>query len=446
MENNAIMQRVMMLSEMWASSLVKHPEKQVFAWVGASSVEFKTIKGFVMYQTSMEKTLQDTFICLTQPFEPEQTLYGQGMVNNLQEYFEAWNKDASLSAGTGIIQWNPASANQPQQDPASFLSNMLLLADALKVDGKQGKLVLALFPNALNDPAAFSQWIAELIDIGIPDRIKVMLYESRDSLYFRKLEKNKGEKFLYLYPDLDIAGAMDQILEDTKAGKASEEEKDMVSFQQSLIKLNEAVGYRDEGDVKHYRDSCLKQTKKYDWLHQEALVYFFMHTFYSAAQQIKLAHESIDQSIALSITATERELIQNNQTIYQYYIAKGNLFFMHKDFKSAAEVYQQCLQLDSSNANVLMLAGIHQMLGNSLRKSATKAEARECFATGWQLLYANGEEELKDNAMAMFYAKDMLSVADESMSKTYVPLMDKLWGINWINNLADQYHQLTKTK
>jgi len=48
--------------------------------------------------------------------------------------------------------------------------------------------------------------------------------------------------------------------------------------------------------------------------------------------------------------------------------------------------------------------------------------------------------------MAMFYAKDMLSVADQEMLNTYTPILNQLWGNNWKNNLTDQYNQLNKTK
>src|SRR5688500_4085671 len=109
MENNAIMQRVMMLSGMWTESLTKNRDVGVFARVGASSVEFKTIKGFVMYQTSLEKTLQDTVLCLSQPFEPEVQLYGDRITCDLLNYFREWNKDPSLTEVTGKIEWEAQS-------------------------------------------------------------------------------------------------------------------------------------------------------------------------------------------------------------------------------------------------------------------------------------------------------------------------------------------------
>ena len=445
MENNAIMQRVMMLSEMWTESLTKNPKVSVFAWVGASSVEFKTIKGFVMYQTSLEKTLQDTVLCLSQPFEPELQLYGDRITSDLQNYFREWNKDPSLTEVTGKIEWEAQSITEKGTEAKLFAENINMLAKALKVTGRPEKLVLALFPSALTDVKAFSNWIELLMNAGISDSVRIMLYESRDSMYFKSLSKKKEEEFKYLQPDLDIAGAMNQILEETKAKKGTEEEKDMVSFQQALIKMNEAIGYSDEEDVRYYGNVCLKLAEKYEWQPQIALVHFFEYTFYASVQKVKEAHQAIDKAIAITAKAAEKEKGQHDQTQYQYYIAKGNLYFMSKEFEQAAVVYRKSLELDRTGASPLMLAGIHQMLGNSLRKYATKTEARTCFNEGWQLLSSEGDEALKENTMAMFYAKDMLSVADQEMLNTYTPIMNQLWGNNWQNNLTDQYNQLNKT-
>lgn len=190
----------------------------------------------------------------------------------------------------------------------------------------------------------------------------------------------------------------------------------------------------------------MKLAEKYEWQPQIALVHFFEYTFYASVQKVKEAHQAIDKAIIITAEAAEKEKEQHDQTQYQYYIAKGNLYFMSKEFEQAAVVYRKSLELNRIGSNPLMLAGIHQMLGNSLRKYATKTEARTCFNEGWRLLSNEGDEALKENTMAMFYAKDMLSVADQEMLNTYTPIMDYLWGNNWKNKLTDQYEKLNKTK
>ena len=441
MENNAIMQRVMMLSEMWTAALVEHPTVNTFAWVGSSSVEFKTIKGFVMFQTSLEKTLADTVLYLAQVYDPENRSYAENILSDLDAYFKAWNAEPDLVADSGLINWTPTKRAETTKETVWFLENLTSLTAALDITGQTEKLVIALIPAAA-DFRAFSGWIGELIEAGIPDQIRVMLYESRDSMFYKKLEQNKGAQFKYLYPDLDIAGAMDQILEETKAKKQSPEERDLVSFQQGLIKMNESVAYGDEEVLCHYRDFCLKLANQYGWTTQAALVHFFEYSFYASVGKAKEAHRAIDKAINISLGATQ---LTADTQIYQYYIAKGNLYFMSGEFEEAAVVYKTCLSLDRTGAQPLMLAGIHQMLGNSLRQCGRKAEAWDSFKSGWDLLSAGGDEALKENAMAMFYARDMLKTANDIMFAVYAPLMDSLWGNGWSARLEDQYQHMQKT-
>ncbi|TDO20929.1 tetratricopeptide repeat protein [Pedobacter duraquae] len=441
MENNAIMQRVMMLSEMWTAALVEHPQVTTFAWVGASSVEFKTINGFMMYQTSLEKTLADTVLYLAQVYDPEKRSYAENILTDLDAYFKAWNGEPDLVANSGMINWTPTERADTTTESQWFIENLTSLAVALDINGQTEKLVIALIP-AAGDFRAFSGWIGDLIEVGIPNHIRVMLYESRDSMFYKKLEQNKGAEFKYLYPDLDIAGAMDQILEETKAKKQSAEERDLVSFQQGLIKMNESVAYGDEEVLCHYRDFCLKLANQYGWTTQAALVRFFEYSFYASINKEKEAHRAIDQAINITLGATQQKA---DTQIYQYYIAKGNLYFMSSKFEEAAMVYKTCLSLDRTGTQPLMLVGIHQMLGNSLRQSGKKDEAWDNFKSGWDLLSAEGEEALKENAMAMFYARDMLKAANEIMFTVYAPIMDSLWGNGWSARLEEQYQQMQKS-
>lgn len=442
MDNNPIMQRVLMLSEMWASELANQPDARVFCWQCTSNVEYKTIKGFVMFQTSSEKTLEDTVLYMSHAYEPATKNYAQSILTDMHKYFIAWNSDDDMIAQTGKIEWEPAIKKADENEAAYFLKNLSSLANALSITGDPGVLAMALFPNAISDIKEFGAYIENLIREGIPPNIRFMLYDNYDMNTFEKIAEHFPGTFKYLQPDLDIPGAMNQILEDAKNTKTSEEEKDIISYQQALIKMNEAIGYSNEKDIMFYKNNCLSICSKHKWPQQEALVYFFLQNYYASINDNEKAHKAIDKAIHITDTAYAGKQIEDNQTQYQYYIAKGNLFFIHKQFEKAADVYKKSLELDRTMANPLMLAGIHQMLGNSLRQYASKKEARSCFKTGWQLLLEEDEATLKTNAIAMFYANDMLAVADDEILENYAPAMDQWWGEGWQRNLRkEQYLQ-----
>jgi tetratricopeptide (TPR) repeat protein len=441
MDSNPVMQRVMMLSEMWSSEVAKRPAARVFCWIGANMVEYKTIKGFVIYQTSLEKTLEDKLLLLAQPFQPQVKNYGESILADLNTYITNWNNDESLRTAMGKIDWQPSEKNVTVTDAAYFIANIKNLATALNITGKPEVLALALFPQVADDRAAYSSWLAAIIKAGIPATVRVMLYDAYDNPAFEALSKQYPSAFKYLQPDLDMPGAMDGILEAAKAKKSSPEEKDMLSFQQGLIKMNEAIAYGDKDNVLFYKDHCIALADKYYWPQQKALAYFFLHTYYASVKDEEAACAAIDKAILTVDEGLAKKVITTNETQYQYRIAKGNLFFMNGQFGKAAEVYKECLNLNRAAANPLMLAGIYQMLGNSLRKHQGATEARPYFKQGWALLTRQGTEALKDNAMAMFYAKDMMAVADEEITRKYAPEMIRFWGADWRQKLSKGYVQ-----
>ncbi|MFV0353438.1 MAG: hypothetical protein ACK5JF_14210, partial [Oscillospiraceae bacterium] len=108
---------------------------------------------------------------------------------------------------------------------------------------------------------------------------------------------------------------------------------------------------------------------------------------------------------------------------------------MKKEYEKAVETYKDCLALPKEESNPLMLAGIHQMLGNAMRKTSERKEAPQVFEQGWQWLEKLDEEMLKTNAMTMFYAKDMLEVADSTMYANYIEKFEGWWGRNWQRQL-----------
>src|SRR5262245_18916297 len=127
MDNNAIMQRVHMLSNMWSDEVKANPDVKTFCWTGMNSAEFKLIKGFILFQTSLEKTLDDVFICINHTFETG-TAYGKRIIQDMHLYIQECNKDEQLNTG---IEWQPGLYSEKEDDGDFFVKNLETLAKAL---------------------------------------------------------------------------------------------------------------------------------------------------------------------------------------------------------------------------------------------------------------------------------------------------------------------------
>jgi tetratricopeptide (TPR) repeat protein len=206
--------------------------------------------------------------------------------------------------------------------------------------------------------------------------------------------------------------------------------------------MNEAISYSNEKSLMIHKNECIQLSIKNNWPHLEALVYFFLHSFFVSQNKTKEAHEVIDKAIQKADQSVEQNIVESEGIRYQYRIAKGNLFFMNKKYVEAGDMFKQCLQLKRTNIDKHVLLGIYQMLGNSIKKSHSRKEAWNYFEEGWQLLKNENLDALKNNTIIMFYAKDMIETASgyQVNLKEYSDMMDEWWGKNWLHKLKQNQH------
>jgi hypothetical protein len=433
MENNPVKQRVQQLTEMWNEAVSNNKEARVFAWVGASSVDYKMIRGFIVYHTSEESTIEDVFLCMHHPFE-KNSEYGYRLIYELGQYITAWNNNDELIAQTGVINWTPSPQDIGESDEVYFIKNLNALADAIQIQDENNYLVIALLPQAVNTFVDLSNWLSNVLKADISEKLRLMVYDSYELSAFKTVSDAHPKRFNYLYPDLDMPGAMNQILETAKQQKKTEADREAVHFQQMLLKLTDAISKNEIKLIDQYKNQCIVIAQKYGWPHLEALVYFFMHSYYYSNNQFQKAVHAIDKSIIKADEALITKALNTEEIRYQYRIAKGNLFYINQKFADAAEIYQDCLSLEHESTDIQLLLGIYQMLGSSKKHNGEKQAAWNIFREGWALINQNNKSLVKDNIMLMLYGKEMIETGKEIRAdiESYNIQMDEWWGENWM--------------
>lgn len=425
-----------MLTDIWKEAVLAYKEVRVFGWVGTSSIDFRMIKGFVMYHTSEKSNLDDVFLSLNQPFQHNDN-YGERLIQDLGSFTQAWNEDKELVEKTGIVNWKSGEIEENESDEGFFIRNINNLAEVLDINGEENVLAVALLPQTVTDHGLFSQWISKVIGEGISKKVRIMLFNTYEAKVFEEIPSKYPDFFIFLYPNLDIPGAMNQILENTKNTKKNPDERDAISFQQALIKMNEAISCNNDNIVLVYKNECVQLAIRNKWYHLEALVLFFLHSYFISKNQPQQALEAIDKAIQKADVAVELKIIEGVGIQYQYRIAKGNFLFMNKKFIEAGEIYKECLQLGREGVHQFVVLGVYQMLGNSIRKSGNQKEAWQFFQEGWQLL--DGEESLQNNSIIKFYAKDMMETGGNTDPKVYAyyEQFRNWWGRDWMEKLRN---------
>lgn len=450
MENNPVKQRIIQLTSYWKDAVKAAPEARVFCWMGTASVEYKMIQAFVAYHVSDESDLDDIFFCFKHPFTNETAPgYGKQIIADMAQYINAWNHEPDLVWQTGYIEWQPqpVTITGANTDARYFIENLETLARQLQVKEGEELLVVALFPQAVESYPAWVEWLANVIQAGIPRTIAIMVYDGYQFNGLAPLAKQYPQLFKKLQPDMDMFGAMNQILENIKAGRNNETDKQAVNLQQLVLKLTEAIGQDNAQQVKLYATQAIGICRKHDWPQLEALVHFFVHTWHAHGNRLKKAVECIDAAISRGDEAVQRKIVDNDHIRYHYRIAKGNLFFMRKKFEEAAAEYKLCLGYERNGIDKQMLLSIYQVLGMSLRHSGQKKEAWQCFEEGWQLLDATDEPMVRESMPLRYYAKELLDAAPAHAAvAAYQQRFGELWGNNWQQQLKQDFQSLKITQ
>jgi hypothetical protein len=436
METNPVKQRLFKLTEQWRTQVLTNPDVRVFSFIGASSVDYNMIYAFTLFHMSDESNIDDLFFCLRRPFETKNVnIYGRNIINELGECVKAWNSDEDLTKKTGSINWQPLPDNQKLKDEEYFVNNLNNLAEKL-ISKDEQFMVVSMLPLMVQNYKAYRDWVANVIDFNVSAKIRLIIYDTYDLKAFDNLSKQFNSKFKQIHLDLDMVGAMNQILEETKNSKTKKSDRDGVTLQQLILKLTEAIGKNDKAKIDIFQKQSLDLARQNNWPHMEALIYYFIHSYFATNNNESKAHEVIDEAILKGDEAVNKKILDTSEIKYYYRIAKGNLYFMNKRFAEAAKTYKACLDIDRSGTDKHMLLGIYQMLAVSLKHNGQKRNALNYFFEGWDLVKNEPEEFIKNSTLLKYYAKEMISVdyQDEALID-YYSKFNHYWGKDWNRNI-----------
>jgi len=431
MQTNPIMERIVRLSEQFRASLQEYPDVRIVCWLGASASEYKMINGFVMYQMSEEGNLDDIFVSCRQLFNADTAeKYGLETCKLMEQYVEAWNENERLTSVTGTINWKCAF-DERKSDAANFVQNMNNLAASFSCSEEQ-KLIVALLPQRIDDIFKFKEWIKEMLSRPIDNTVCFMLYDTYNEKMYESFDSKYPDKFLYIQPDMDLYGAVNQILENSKQDNKDEQEKDVISFQQLLIKISLAVSKQDEKQALDLSRNAIELAKKHEMYNLEALVHYFLYNLYVSIEKDQDAEKSIDKALEYARKAVDKGEEGSETTYAQYLIVKGNIFLFKKKYSKAIPFYEDALQMSKSSGTNSISINMCQMLGLCHRKAGDSDRAYEYFVDGWNMIESTmTTEEINVQQVLCYYAIEYKKVLKGKEADRLDARFEEIWGEKW---------------
>jgi tetratricopeptide (TPR) repeat protein len=435
------MERIVRLSEQFRSSLQEHPDTRMLCWLGASPSEYKMINGFAMYHMSEESNLDDIFVTCQHPFNNETAdKYGQEACRLMDQYIEAWNKEERLTSQTGIIGWT-SEYDDRKSDAANFIRNMNRLAESFSCSEEQ-KLIVVILPQRIEDLKLFKEWIKEVLKQPIDDTVCFMLYDTYNERLFDSFDENYPETFLYVQPDLDLYGAVNQILENSKQANKDKQEQDVISFQQLLIKVSLAVSQQNEKQALDFAKQAIELTKKHEFYHLEALAHYYLYNLFASLDKEEKAVKELDEALMYAKKAVNHNIEGTSTSYSQYLIVKGNSFLFKKKYSKAIPFYSEALQINKNDGMTSLTINMNQMLGLCYRETGDSYTAYDHLAEGWKLIESTmNTESIREQQVLCYYAIEFSKVLRGEEYNRYDMRFEEIWGEGWRDKLKQQHKE-----
>lgn len=456
---NAITRRLDQLQILW-SEFTRSSTATCCCWY-VKQEELSMIDTFYQVNADESSDTPDIFLRLESPFStPKQ--YTKALSKELLALVDA--DRASLAEADITIDWQPKHKVDPTNSAVGFLHDFFHLAD--NMDLEEGKVVVFLSPSAIHNTANWQKWWADVLSLTIPDKIALMVCDTKENEQLKTLKKKFPDKLLVLSPLLDMPNAIRELM-----SEYGDQEDACTHFRKAYFELTQAVGKQDTNAIRDTAKQSLNLARQIGFPHLEITVLCtagngFMLCGKSTAgitayeEALKIANAAKDKPLVAEFPDLEVDLPGGNlfeQLTIQILFFKGAGFLSMKQpaYEQALETYAQAekqlakmlLQKKANNPASDWTNGgiIHFHLLEALRMSGycserlgRKQQALKIYARAVSMA-EKMTPEMRANTMLPFIGQALLTICrKQGMKKEYWRVQEKmndLLGEDWEKQL-----------
>lgn len=425
---NAITQRIDLLSNYW-QQFTENEEAQIVLWL-IEPDEFQLIELFVEVEESEHGSFPDLFIKCETPFEEVET-YGHLLTQDLHQYFEARKEEL---AENGIqIPWNEIELETASSH--TFLEALALIKK--HIPDLTGNLIAYFSPSDCNNILAWSEWFVQLLEIGIPERVKLMLIDVLDQNLFARVFEQYAEKVHIIQPALNIPAAMRQL---ASSGNPSDPS---VQFRKIFVDLGQAANRNHLSEVRRLGKQALQIARTNGWLPMQVTIYMLVGSVLANAGENTEALENYEKSIQLTQPGYKQGDKESGNLLLQSLFGKASAFISMQNLESAAETYAFAVEVADSITDYFNMMEASRMTAYCYEHQKEK-EIEKAWTFGLKGLEnaRKLKEEIRVNSTLPYLGERMLRIArkmdDEDKMNWVYDNMVELMGKDWEDKLETQ--------
>jgi tetratricopeptide (TPR) repeat protein len=359
--DNAITRRADQLQQMWRDFL-QNPIARCCYWVVEPEAA-RMMDVFYEVNAGDSPNTPDLFFRLETPFE-DITTYGSMLSAELSQAIEA--ERAELADAQMPLNWHSQHEDDPSNRAIGFLRNFFKLAHAL--DLEDAVVVAYLAPKAILRREEWERWCFNATQLDLPANIRLMFVEAKGNETLLKLAKLYPKRIIILRPELDMSGAMRELMSET--GNQTEKGS---QFQKAFFELSQSIAQKDMNAMQVHAEKAIVLSRSMGYPHLEIGVLCATANGFLANNQPKIALTAYDEAFRVAQVAKDKPLIpqlpdfkadESNGSIFdqltiQVLFAKGGTLLSYRSpkYADALTVYQQ--------ADMLLKDIIAQKVGHS---------------------------------------------------------------------------------
>ncbi|MCB0522705.1 MAG: hypothetical protein H6577_13815 [Lewinellaceae bacterium] len=367
---NPIQQRLYRLQQSWFQ-FTAYPDAKLCRWM-LHEDEVRMLYGFVDTTIQEDSDVPDLIYTLQADFTDLQT-YSESLV---EELFHLMESDREAMAEEGLaVDWQPAPpAQQPynrRNEAIHFLGNFANFAQALEANTN-----IVAFLDPPDKSTGFEKWLFDAIEAGIPDNIKLMVYEVETSNFFERLASKYLQQVISLKPDLDMPSAIRQL---AAAGNPSDPG---VQFRRAFVDLSQAAAKKDIAAVRKLQSAPLAIAREQNWPHLEVAVHSVSASAFLGINDFPEALRCYDTALLVSKQAQAQGNEMGATLAVQSLFNKGSICIAKKDYTTAAGHYQEAALLAETAGDHFQAMEGRRMEGFCLLQSGNRNGAYEAGISG----------------------------------------------------------------
>jgi len=426
--DNPIVLRLKTLGEMWNVSM-QHKAAALTVWRVPPDQD-RMVDAFVYLEDSEQGVTPSIFFTFESDFIDHETYAFELIKEFLTQAGRPESRASIERSGAKIEELTIGEI----KDTRAWLK---LLADfSGMIDVLEGHFVAYLLPGEVSSQEGWLKWLEKLLELELPNKIKVMVKEDARASTFSDLLEDYPDKTNLLEPKLDMFAAYGEIL--AEANKGKENEPGAV-YQKLCLQLNEAVAQKNMGLANKIASDAIAITQAEEWPNLEVAIYFILANGYLGQRDLEAAKQQYEKSRATSIVFAEQNPAIGHQLEIQSIMGIAGITLGEQDFTGAAELYASSAPIATKIDKPILVLEAWRMSGFCYQQDGAIPQAWEQYQLAWEA-GKTLDTSVRLSTTMPYVAKSLLEIREKSRSnmKLY-ELEDEIaagLGTEWVSILA----------